>query len=868
MKPFLHCPARPANTVCRLCLTFCALAMLFAASAIAAQTANNVAEKTPSDRGWPREFDRDGTMLLIYQPQIDTWEGFRLLTADTAVSITPAGGKPVLGVISWRAKTVPDLAARTVTINDIQVASARFPSLDPASAAAMRQKVMEIYPQESLVISMDRMLAGFRARQNEPVSALNTVAPPVFLSMSPAVLLFVDGEPIRVPIQGTKVEYVVNTTWDLFYEDSTYYLLDGTTWLKASALRGPWNKTTSLPPDMAQVPRGDNWQDIKNALPPRTANGPAPKVFFTSKPAELLVFKGAPVFSPISPTGLSYATNTTSKVFQYRTDHQYYVLLSGRWFRSTSLNGPWVYAGNDLPDDFKHIPPNSPAGSVLSAVPGTQEAQDEVLLAQIPTVAVVNKQQAEAQVKVQYTGDPKFAPIQNTSLSYAVNTNDKVIKVGDLYYLCFQGVWFMSTTPNGPWKTADSVPSVVYTIPPTSPVYNVTYVTVSDPTPTTVTSSYTAGYMGTFIMGFALGSTVVYGTGYYYPPYFYPGFYPYPVYYPYPYSYGIGAYYHPYTGAYSYNQVVYGPYASAGRTAWYNPTTGAYGRAVTYQNAYGGSTYAQAYNPWTGNYAATQQHHNAYSQWGSSVVSTPYQTVNTQHYANANGAAGSYQTSKGGSGGGMVGPGGNTYYHGTTDSGTQYAGKDGNVYKQNPDGGWSKYSNGSWTPVNTTQAEQQVQQRVQNSNAAQNLSKSSSTLQTRNGGTASATTLSNAKGGSVTSATGPGGDTGYAARGANNNVYAGKDGNVYKQDSNGSWSKYDSGAWNQVRSPQAAPSGQSAPGTQQMQSLRSSQGAGGRGADVSPDTYQQLMSDSDARRMGDARQAGFSRGNRGGLRRR
>ena len=146
-----------------------------------------------------------------------------------------------------------------------------------------------------------------------------------------------------------------------------------------------------------------------------------------------------------------------------------------------------------------------------------------------------------------------------------------------------------------------------------------TYVVVSNPTPTTVEMSYSSGYLGMFVLGAAVGATVVYGTGYYYPPYVYWG--PmYPIYYPYPYTYGVASFYNPYTGTYGVAHAVYGPYASAGTAAWYNPTTGTYGRAVTYQNAYGDHAYAQAYNPWTGTYAATSQGHNAYAQWGSSVV--------------------------------------------------------------------------------------------------------------------------------------------------------------------------------------------------------------------------------------------------------
>ena len=62
-------------------------------------------------------------------------------------------------------------------------------------------------------------------------------------------------------------------------------------------------------------------------------------------------------------------------------------------------------------------------------------------------------------------------------MSYTTNTHDKMIKVGDVYYLCLQGVWFMSPNPQGPWTTSTSVPQAIYTIPPSSPIYNVTYVT-------------------------------------------------------------------------------------------------------------------------------------------------------------------------------------------------------------------------------------------------------------------------------------------------------------------------------------------------------------------------------------------------------
>ena len=103
----------------------------------------------------------------------------------------------------------------------------------------------------------------------------------------------------------------------------------------------------------------------------------------------------------------------------------------------------------------------------MASVPGTPEAEDAVLIAQIPTTVTVNVAQAAvAKSKVSYVGAPQFAPIEGTTLQYATNTPNKVIQVGTQYYLCYQGVWFVSFSPQGPWQTAQTVPQAIYTIPP------------------------------------------------------------------------------------------------------------------------------------------------------------------------------------------------------------------------------------------------------------------------------------------------------------------------------------------------------------------------------------------------------------------
>jgi hypothetical protein len=754
--------------------------MAFAATAFASPAAAAYAP------GWPRVVDRDGNHVIVYQPQLKSWTQYRTLVADTAISITPAGGQQILGVISWRANTLANVSARTVFVNQIEVLSARFPSLDPTQDAVMQAKVHQIYPTMTFNISLDRMIASL-AHVNTPVQSIpaNTDVPTIFATTTPAISLMVNGKPVLAPIDGVSLEYVVNTNWNLFYDKTNYYLLDGKTWLKAKDIPGPWSVATSLPPDMAKLPKGQNWDDVLKAVPPAAGAGPAPKVFVTEKPAELIIFRGAPIWIPIPGTTLSYGSNTENQIFLSSKTKQLYVLLSGRWFRAGSLEAPWVYAGNDLPPDFAMIPAGKTYSTALVSVPGTQVASDAVLLSQVPTTAVVNRAAAESSVKIVYAGEPQFVAISGTTMYYAVNTSARVIRVGNIYYLCYNGIWFFGPAAMGPWKTADTVPQVIYTIPPSCPMYNVTYVIVSNPTPTTIETSYSSGYLGVFVLGMAVGATVVYGTGWYYPPYIYYG--PrYPIYYPYPYTYGVAAVYNPYTGFYGVGRAVYGPYASAGSAAWYNPTTGFYGHAVTYQNAYGGHTYASAYNPWTGTYAATSQGHNAYAQWGSSVVTNGDNWAQAGHYSNANGTVAGFDTSKGSAGAGVTTKNGNNAFVAKdANNNNVYAGADGNVYKKDSNGDWSKWDDGGWQPVDPSTGNAQTKKSQEQSKTQNNLSgatnpngSSSGNLgATKNGagnGSASGSGTQNGTGNGGTNGSGTGNGNGRRAQnGANGGAGAG-----------------------------------------------------------------------------------------------
>ncbi len=651
------------------------------------------------DPGWPREKTVNGVKVVYYQPQVDNWKDFKQLDLRMALTITPPGGKTQPGIATATMQTTVDLQAHLVELTHPVVTGTSFPSLPPDAAAKLDSLIRSfLSPTATFTISLDRLVASTKKTQPASVAAVNNTPPTIFLSFKPAILIQLNGEPIKAPIKGTNLEFIVNANWPLFFDKSgsKYYLFDGSSWLTSSTLQSSWTSAASLPSEMSKVPQDPMWSDLKAYIPPKPGTGAVPAVYYSTTPAEVVVFRGMPSFSPIPATQLAYATNTESNVFRYTPTSAYYYLTAGRWFTASRPLGPWTFATNNLPPDFAKIPPESPAGRVLASVPGTPQAEDAVLLAQTPVTATVDSVKAAASVKVAYSGPPQFVPIEGTSLSYAANTPERVIRVGDLYYLCFQGVWFMSTTPQGPWQTAPSVPPAIYTIPPSSPVYNVTYVTQVTETNGTVQASYTSGYVGVFVAGVTTGVILTQGTGYYYPPYVVYGVV-YPVYYPYPVTYGAATIYNPYTGAYGVGHAAYGPYGSAAWGATYNPYTGTYARGATATGPYGSQTVAQAYNPYTGNYGATHQGSNAYGSWGSSVVSNGTNTAYMQHQTNANGSVGTIQTTQGGKAAGVSTAYGNTAA-GKTSNGDMYAGHDGNVYK-NAGSGWETYDNGSWTPV-------------------------------------------------------------------------------------------------------------------------------------------------------------------------
>ncbi len=557
------------------------------------------------DPWFPRKRSGPNGTIIFYAPQIDSWKDFKVIEVWQAFLATPKGEKRgYYGSLHYKANTEVDIDKREVLLSNVKILELSIPKLPKDSP--LFKIVKKGLTAAPVVVPLDLVLEYLPEDMEIPsVKGLNPKPPKIFYSTKPALLLFVDGKPIWVPIEKTGIEFLINTNWDLLREKGKekgpYYLRYNTNWLTSNSFKGPWTWAKSLPKGLKKLPKDKNWKAVHNALPKdldkiEPPKGPVPKVFYTDEPAELILFDGPPKWEPIGKTGLQYGVNTKEEVF--KLNDKYYVLFSGRWFEAKDLSGPWKWT-TKLPKAFLNIPKDHKKAYVRKNVPGTREAWEAALLASIPRRATVSKKASNLAPKVEYVGEPIFKPIEGTKVAMAVNTKYQVLRYKGKYYLCYNAIWFESNDPKGPWVLTESIPAEFSKIPPTSPAYNTTFVKIADSTDENVTYTYTPGYEGSYVVH----TTVVYGTGWWHPwhwywddyDYYYP--YPYYPYYPYPPTYNHGSWYDPETGRFGRSVVGYGAYGNAGVAAVFNPKTGTYARgaAVWEDDEY--RTKGLAFNP-------------------------------------------------------------------------------------------------------------------------------------------------------------------------------------------------------------------------------------------------------------------------------
>ena len=98
----------------------------------------------------------------------------------------------------------------------------------------------------------------------------DATAPTVIVARAPAQLIVTDGPMAFAPIEGTALEYVVNTNADVFREptDQELYVLIAGQWFRSWKLAGPWQAvpTRELPADFARIPDGSPKAGVKASI--------------------------------------------------------------------------------------------------------------------------------------------------------------------------------------------------------------------------------------------------------------------------------------------------------------------------------------------------------------------------------------------------------------------------------------------------------------------------------------------------------------------------------------------------------------------------------------------------------------------------
>jgi hypothetical protein len=126
------------------------------------QTAN------ADDIGWPREIDAPMAKVVIYQPQLETFNGERL-TARATVSVTQKDKtEPVFGAVWFDCRVITDRDTRTVTIAEVKVPQVKFANATPEQEQKLSRFLEREIPKPGPTISMGTRSGTPRRRSRDP----------------------------------------------------------------------------------------------------------------------------------------------------------------------------------------------------------------------------------------------------------------------------------------------------------------------------------------------------------------------------------------------------------------------------------------------------------------------------------------------------------------------------------------------------------------------------------------------------------------------------------------------------------------------------------------------------------------------------
>jgi len=702
---------------------------------------------------WPRDIIKGEDTVTIYQPQLESFEN-NMIEGRMAISMHTKSDGIVFGALMFKARVNTDLDERLVELEKMDIIQTSFPDVEEEKAAKFVRELELAIEGSTELMSLDRILASMELieKENDLSAQFKNDPPEIYYRDVPAVLIMIDGDPILKDTDDANIQYVINTPYFIVKDTkkNQHYIKGGDYWYTAKEITDDWENTENIPNSIEKM--ADEVIEMDSVMSDSLIASitEIPAIIVVTHPSELILVDGVPDYKTIEGTSLLYVDNTESDIAMDINSQQHYVLLSGRWYASKTLqDGDWNFIEPDnLPADFSKIPAESDMGNVRTSVPGTEEANAAVLEQTIPQTATVDR---TTTVEVSFDGNPEFKKIDSTEVSYAENCDKTVLLVKDKYYCVDDGIWFESDKATGPYVVSVNRPAEVDDIPPESPVYNVKYVYIYDSTPEVVYVGYTPGYTCSYVYG----GVVVYGTGWYYYPWYRTVYYPRPV------TWGFRVHYNPWTGwGFSYG-MSWGWFSVGFHRGpgWWGPRGYRYGYRHGFHRGYRHG-YRHGYHHgmragYRAGYRAGRNSSNVYRNRASGVRSTGTRAGNNQAYAARNRAGTGNRATTGNRGNisnNQAGAGNRTgaRTQPSTKQNNVYAGRDGNVYRRDNSGNVQQRNNGQWSggssgtrnpSSNQQQVNRQHQSRQQGTQQYNNYnnsrSRSSSSYGGRSGGSRS-----------------------------------------------------------------------------------------------------------------------------------
>jgi hypothetical protein len=498
-------------------LSFIILSLLVSTQVLAQQTAAESSQIAL----WPKVIPLENISITIYQPEAESFNG-DILEVRSAFNIYDGTKLPIFGALWFSARVHIDRSNNSVFYENIKMVDVNFPDATTDKKEELRKLLDVVIPTWQFNSSLADFSSAVEIINvgNESSVALNNSPPNIFYEQTYTELVYIDGEPILEDVDNSSLfQYVVNTPYFIVHSssDKYYYLKAGEWWYRTTDIYGDWTNIGAPTQSIIKLSERAEEHNTQSSNDIGQASSTKPKLIVTTHPAALIQTKGEPDFVSLKGTNILYAANSTNYLLKDFKTGEFYVLLSGRWYKSNALfRGNWNFVAPDsLPVYFKKIPGNALIGKSRVSIPGTPESMSAALDNAIPQTAIIDRK--AARINVEYDGEPLFEAIKGTTLHYAPNTNISVLKTAtNKYYAVDEAVWFTSDSPTENWVVATEIPEEINKIPPSSPVYNIKFVYIYDYSPEYVYVGYTGGYTGSFLYQGCL----FYGTGYHYKPWY------------------------------------------------------------------------------------------------------------------------------------------------------------------------------------------------------------------------------------------------------------------------------------------------------------------------------------------------------------